>query len=91
LVEVYEGFGYWEVEGGLVSRGGLCFYRGGMGIRNPIWGISARRALWSLYYVRNLEVVVSVWRASLGMINNLWSYGELVRVQVGVSGSPKCV
>ena len=46
----------------------------------PIWGISANMALWSLYYVRNVVVVVSGWQASFGMRISQWSNGELVGV-----------
>ena len=59
---------------------------------SPIWDISARRDLWSLYSVFNVVVMVgSGWRASFGMRISQWSKGVLVRVFVGVSGSPKCV
>ncbi len=44
LVEIYEGFGYREDEGGVVSSGRVCIRGGGSGARSPIWGISARRA-----------------------------------------------
>ncbi len=56
-----------------------------------ICGISAKRALWSLYSVRIVVVVVGVWCASVGIRINQWSSGELVWVKVGVSGSPTWV
>ena len=55
---------------------------------SPIWGISVRRALWSLYSVRIVVVVVCGWGVSFGMRSSQWSIGELVGVYVGVSGSP---
>jgi len=62
------------------------------GMGSPIWGISARRALWSLCSVCIAVVVVGGdWRASVGMRINEWSRSVLVGVYVGVSGSPKCV
>ena len=62
------------------------------GMRSPVWGISARRALWSLYSVCiAVMVVVSGWHTSVGMRINQWSRGVVVGVYVGVSGSPKCV
>ena len=54
----------------------------------PICGISARRALWSLYSVRSVVVVVCRWGVSFGMRNSQWSIGEMVGVYVGVSESP---
>jgi len=62
------------------------------GVGSPIWGISARTALWSLYSVCiAVVVVVSGWRTSVGMRINQWSRGVIVGMYVGVSGSPKCV
>ena len=59
---------------------------------SPIWDISARRALWSLYSLLNVVVVVdSGCRASFGMRISQWSKDVLVGMYVGVSGSPKCV
>ncbi len=57
----------------------------------PICGISARKALCSLYYVRIVVVVVGAWYASVEMRMNQWSSGELVWVKMGVSGSPTWV
>ena len=57
-------------------------------MESPIWGISVRGALWSLYYVRSIVVVVCGWGASFGMCISQWSNGELVGLYVGVSGSP---
>ena len=59
---------------------------------SPTWAISARRALWSLYSV--FSVVVMVGRgleASFGMRNSQWSKGVFVGVYVGVSVFPKWV
>ena len=55
---------------------------------SPIWGMSAKRALWSLYSVRSVVVAVCDWGVSFGMRSSQWSIGELVGVYVGVSGSP---
>ena len=55
---------------------------------SPIWGISARRALWSLYSVRSVVVVDFGWGISFGIRSSQWSIGELVGVYVGVSVSP---
>jgi len=42
--------------------------RGGWEMGSPIWGISARKALWSLYSVCSVvEVVCGTWGASVGM------------------------
>ena len=61
-------------------------------VGSPIWGISARRALLSLYLVCIAVVVVgSGWLASIGMRIGQWSKGMLVGVYVGVGGSPMCV
>ena len=60
------------------------------GLESPTWGISARRALWSLYSVRKVVVVVGR-GTSVGIRISQWSSGELVGMKVGVSGSPKCV
>ena len=68
LIEVYEGFGIREVKGRMVACGGVCAYRGGWEMGSPIWGISARMALWSLYYVLSVvEVVGGSWDASVGL------------------------
>ena len=46
---------------------GKCLPRG-WEVRSPIWDISARRALWSIYSVRSVVVVVGgSWGASFGM------------------------
>ena len=63
----------------------------GAGARYPIWGISARRALWSLNSVGIVMVIVGVdCCACVGIRNNQWSKGVLVAVYVGVRGSPRC-
>ena len=65
---------------------------GEVGARSPIWGISTRRALWSLN-----SVGIAVVRAgggcyaSVGMRIKQWSKSVLVGVYVGVRGSPKCL
>jgi len=61
---------------------------GGWKLGSPIWGISARRALWSLYFVRSVFVVVFGWGVSFGMRSSQWSIGDVVGVYIGVSGSP---
>ena len=91
LVEVYEGLGYRENKGGWSRVVGYVSVMGGLGVRSPIWGISARRALWSLNSVGIAVVVVSGGRcASVGMRTNQWSKGVLVGLYVGVRRSPKC-
>ena len=70
---------------------GYVFTMGGLGARSPIWGISARRALWSLNFVGIAVVMVGGGCcASVGMHINQWSRAVLVGVYVGVRGSPKC-
>ncbi len=54
-------------------------------------GISARRALWSLYFVRIIVVMMGAWCVYVGIRINQWSSGELVWVKVGVSGFPTWV
>ncbi len=58
---------------------------------SPICGISAKRALWSLYYVCIVVVEVGAWWDFVGIRMSQWSSGELVGVMVGVSGSPTWV
>ena len=58
---------------------------------SPICGISARRALWSLYFVCIVVVVVGAWCAYVGIHISQWSSGEIVWVKVKVSGSPTWV
>ena len=68
LIEVYERFGDRKVKGRMVVCSGICVYRGGWKIGSPIWGISARRALWSLCYVLSVvEVVDGSWDAPVDM------------------------
>ena len=51
------------------------------GVGSPIWDISTRKALWSLYSVLNVVVVAgSGWRASFGMRISHWSKGVLIGV-----------
>ncbi len=52
----------------------------------PICGISVKRALWSLYYVRIAVVVVGAWCDFVGIRMSQWSSGELVCVRVGQCG-----
>ena len=64
---------------------------GGSGGRSPIWGISAKRAWWSLNSVGMAVVVVGeAGRASSGSLSSQWSRGVFFGVYVGVSGSPRC-
>ncbi len=91
LVEVYEGFGYREDEGGCSRVVGYVSAGGGLGARTPIWGISAMRALWSLNSVGIAVLIVGGGCcASFGNRSNQWSKGVLVGVYVGVRGSPRC-
>ena len=65
----------------MVARDGVCVYRGGVGDGVSDLGISVGRALWSLYSVRNVVVVVGGgWGASFGMRISQWYNGELVGV-----------
>ncbi len=81
MVEVYEGFGYREGEGGWSRVVGCVSTVGVWEMGSLIWGISARRALWSLYSVCNVVVVLGGgWRASFGMRISQWSNGEFVGV-----------
>ena len=58
---------------------------GGSGARSPIWGISARRALWSLNSVGIAVVIVdSGCCVYVGIRSNQWSRGVLVGEYVGV-------
>ena len=68
LIEVYKGLGYWEDKGGWSLVVGYVSTMGVSGVRSPIWGISAMRALWSLNSVGIAVVVVSgCCCASVGM------------------------
>jgi hypothetical protein len=63
---------------------------GGSGASSPIWGISASRALWSLYSVGIAVVIVGGGCCvSVGVRSNQWSRGVLVGEYVGVWGSPR--
>ena len=78
--------GMWSRVLGYVSAMGVC------GARSSIWGISARRALWSLNSGCIAVVLVGGGCcASVDMRINQWSRGVLFRVYVSVSGSSKCV
>ena len=64
---------------------------GGSGARFPIWGISARRAWWSLNSVGIVVVRAGgVWGAFVGSRSSQWSRGVSVGVYVGVRVSPRC-
>ncbi len=86
LVEVYEGFGYRDDKGGGWSRVvGYVSAMGGSGDSSPIWGISARRALWSLNSVGIVVVIVGGGCCvSVGIRISQWSRGVLVGVYVDV-------
>ena len=91
LIAVYEGFGYREEKGGGWSRVvGYASAPGGSGARSPIWGISASRALWSLYSV-GIAVVISDGGCCVfvGVRSSQWSMGVSVGEYVGVWGSPR--
>ena len=78
--------GGWSLVVGYVST--VC----SAGVSSPIWGISARRALWSLNSVgMGVAVVGGGICVSVGMRINQWSSGVLFGVYVGVRGSPTCV
>ncbi len=65
---------------------------GGTGARSPIWGISARRALWSLNSVCTAVVEVGgSCCATAGILMNQWSRGVWFGVYVGVRGFPRCL
>ncbi len=69
-----------------MSTLGVC------GVGSPTWDIAGRRALWSLYCVFSVVVMVGRGRgASFGMCISQWSKDVLVGVYVDMSGSPKCV
>ena len=62
----------------------------GSGASYPIWGISTRRALWSLKSVDIAVVIVcGGCCVSVGMRSNQWSKGVLVGEYVGVWGSSR--
>jgi len=68
LVKVYEGFGDRDVEGMMVACGGYVSTERGWEVWSPIWGISAKRAFWSLCSMRSVVVVVGGnWGVSFGM------------------------
>ena len=70
---------------------GYASATGGSGASYPIWGISASRALWSLYSVGIAVVIVGYGRCvSVGVRSSHWSRGVLVGEHVGVWGSPRC-
>ncbi len=77
--------GGWSLVVGYVST------TGGAGVRCSIWGISARRDLWSLNSVGIAVVVVGVCCSVVGMRINQWSRGVFFGVYVGVQGSPRCL
>ena len=71
---------------GYVSAIGVC------GVRSQIWGISAKRALWSLNSVCIAVVVVGGGCCTADDMHiSQWSRGVLFGVYVGVHGSPKCL
>ena len=61
------------------------------GVRCPNWGISAKRALWSLNSVGiAVAVVDGVYCAFVDMRISQWSRGAFFGIYVGVQGSPRC-
>ena len=83
LIEVYEGLGHREDKGGWSRVVGYAFTMGRTGVRSPIRGISARRALWSLNSVGITVVVVGGGCCDfVGMRVNRWSRGVLFGVYV---------
>ena len=71
---------------------GYVSHTRGAGVRCPIWGISAKRALWLLNFVGVVVVVVGgVCCAFVCMRINQWSRGVCFGIYVGVHGSPRCL
>ena len=65
---------------------------GGTGARSPIWGISARRALWFLNSMCSAVLEVGGGCCALvGLLMNPWSRIVWFGVYVGVKGSPRCL
>ena len=59
--------------------------------RSPIWGISDKRAWWSLNSVGIAVVIAGVFRStSADSRSSQWSRGALVGAYVGVRLSPRC-
>ena len=85
------GLGIGRIKGGWSRVVGYVFVVGGTGAGSPIWGMSARRALWSLNSV-GIAVVMAddICPASAGSRSSQWSSGVLFGVYVGVRGSPRC-
>ncbi len=85
------GLGIGRIKGGWSRVVGYVFLVGGSGAGSPNWGMSVRRAQWSLNSVGIAVVIaVDVSRASAGSLISQWSSGALVGVYVGVRGSPRC-
>ena len=85
------GLGIGRMNGGWSRVVGYVSVEGGLGEGSPIWGISAKRAWWSLKSVGIAVVIAGVVRsASAGSRSSQWSKGVLVGAYVGVRGSPRC-
>ena len=64
---------------------GYVLAMGGSGASSPVCGISASKAMWSLYSVGIAVVIVGGgYCVSVGIRSNQWSRGVLVGVYVGV-------
>ncbi len=88
---VGRGLGIGSIKRGWSRVVGYVSTMGVWGVGSPIWGSSAKRALWSLNSVFIAVVVVSGgWRVAVGMRISQWFRGVLFGVYVGVCGSPKC-
>ena len=86
------GLGIGRINGGWSRVVGYVSVEGGLGVGSPIWGISAKRAWWSLNSVGIAVVIAGVVRsASAGSRSSQWSRGVLVGAYVGVRGSPRCL
>ena len=85
------GLGIGRIKGGWSRVVGYVSVEGGPGARSLVWGISAKRAWWSLNSV-GIAVVIAggVCNASVGSCSSQWSRGVSVGVYVGVRGSPRC-
>ncbi len=85
------GLGIGRIKGGWSPLVGYASATGGSGASSPIWGISASRALWSLYSVGIAVVIIGDGcYVSVGVRSSQWSMCVLVGEYVGVWGSPRC-
>ena len=79
------GLGIGRINGGWSRVVGYVSAMWESGASSPIWGISTRRALWSLNSVGIAVVIMGGGcRVSVGIRSNKWPSGVLVGVYVGV-------